>query len=109
MHILGWLGEDNVKCFLIQTDKSIMSFALLHKCDFDPLKTHTNPHVLDFVYTFPEYRRNGLAHKLLLHVKETNNITAFCNNDKSELLFKKAGYILTNYDVPCNLPTFRYP
>lgn len=109
MHIERWLDEtNNVKCFILYENEIIKTFALLSKCDYDPLNTHDNPYILDFIYTFISYRRNKLAYKLLLYMKNTNNITAFCSNDESFMLFQKAEYVLTKYDESPN-PTFRYP
>ena len=104
-----WIHETNtVKCYVLYENDIIKSFALLSKCDHDPLNTHGNPYILDFIYTFKPYRRNNLAYKLLLHMKNKNNITAFCDNDESVMLFQKAEYILTKYDKS-PIPTFRYP
>lgn len=69
-------------------------FALLHKVDFDPLHTHVNPKVLDFIYVLEAYRRQGHAVELLQKVKENNQATAFCNSDESVALFEKAGYTI---------------
>lgn len=109
MHIKRWLDEtNNVKCFILYENEIIKTFALLSKCEYDPFGTHDNPYILDFIYTFIPYRRNKLSYKLLLHMKNTNNITAFCSNDESFMLFQKAEYVLTKYDEIPN-PTFRYP
>ena len=106
-YIKLWLDEtNNVKSFILYENKTIKTFALLHKLDFDPLNKHENPYILDFIYTFKQYRRNNLAYKLLLNMKDKNNITAFCNNNESSMLFKKAGYV--EYDI-FPIPTFRYP
>lgn len=104
-----WLAEtNNVKCFILYENEIIKTFALLSKCDYDPLNTHSNPYILDFIYTFIPYRRNKLAYKLLLYMKNANNITSFCSNDESFMLFQKAGYVLTKCDES-QIPTFRYP
>lgn len=104
-----WLAEtNNVKCFILYENETIKTFALLSKCDYDPLNTHTNPYILDFIYTFIPYRRNKLAYKLLLHMKICTHITAFSSNDESFMLFQKAEYVLTKCDES-PIPTFRYP
>ena len=64
-------------------------------------------YTLDYIYTLPEYRKKQYAYKLLLHIKKSNNITAFCSNEMSEMLFVKAGYILR--DINNDVSTFRYP
>ena len=57
-----------------------------------------------------EYRRNNFAYKMLLYIKKKEEITAFCSNDESEFLLKKAEYIFSGYDPMMNvLPVFRYP
>ena len=108
-HIERWLTEtNNVKCFILYENEVIKTFELLSKCDYDPLNTHTNPYILDFIYTFIPFRRTKLAYKLLLYMKNANNITAFCSNDESFMLFQKAEYVLTKCDES-QIPTFRYP
>lgn len=108
--IKAWLNErNNVKCFILYENEIIKSFALLHKCDYDSLNTHNNPYVLDIIYTFIPYRRNKLAYKLLLHMKNANNITAFCNNDASFMLFQKAEYVLIEGGFIGPALMFRYP
>jgi len=106
-----WLDhQTHVKCYLLYDKSNITNICLLHKCDSDPLKQHSNPHVLDYIYTFAEYRRNNFAYNMLLYVKSRDHITAFCSNDESERLFKKAGYICVGNDLLVNtLPVFRFP
>ena len=107
--IMRWLNEkNNVKCFILYENNIIKAFVLLSKCDYDPLNKHSNPYVLDLIYTFQQYRRNKLAYELLTHIKLTNSITAFCSNDESIKLFEKAEYVLTEYNKS-PIPTFRYP
>ena len=115
MHIEQWLNETScVKCFVLCENKTIKSFALLHKCDYDPFNIHDKPYTLDFIYTFAQYRQQNFAYKLLLYIKNTNCVTAFCNNEKSVGLFKKAGYILFDDNIPkpmfiTPMPMFRFP
>jgi hypothetical protein len=108
-YIVKWLNEqNNVKCFVLYENNIIKGFAILSKCDYDPLNKHINPYILDLIYIFQQYRRNNLAYELLIYLKSTNCITAFCSNNESIMLFKKAEYVLTKYDaIP--IPTFRYP
>ena len=108
-YIERWLSETNdVKCFILYENETIKSFALLSKMISDPFNKHTNPYILDFIYTFIQYRRNKLAYKLLLYMKDSNYMTAFCKNDESSMLFQKAEYVLTKYDENPN-QVFRYP
>ncbi|MHB2027945.1 MAG: hypothetical protein ACYCPT_03910 [Acidimicrobiales bacterium] len=107
--ITTWIREkQNIKCFILYENNIPAVFALLSKCIYDPLNKHANPYILDLIYTFEPYRRKKLACELLVHIKKSNCITAFCSNDESIGLFKAAGYILTKYDE-CPLPTFRFP
>jgi len=106
-----WLDETrDVKCYVLCEKNSICSILLLSKCDYDPQKKHDLPFILDYIYTFLEYRRNNYAYKMLLYIKTKEQITAFCSNNESEKLFKKAEYIFTGYDPITNrLPIFRFP
>lgn len=90
MYIERWLSETNdVKCFILYENKVIKTFALLSKCDYCPFNTHFKPHVLEFIYTFIPYRRNGLAYMLLSYMKKTNEITAFVAAINQSSCFKK--------------------
>ena len=114
-----WLDhQTHVKCYILYEKSNITNICLLHKCDSDPLKQHSNPHVLDYLHTFAEYRRNNFAYNMLSYVKSRDHITAFVNNDnyESERLFKKAGYISIDNEVIINtignevaVNTFRFP
>ena len=43
--IMRWLNEkNNVKCFILYENNIIKVFALLSKCDYDPLNKHSNPY-----------------------------------------------------------------
>src|SRR3546814_3769622 len=50
----------------------LCGFALLRKVDYDPINTHTDPEVLDFIYVLEARRRLGHALALLEKVKENN-------------------------------------
>jgi hypothetical protein len=109
LFINRWLSETRtVKCYILYENNKIKTFALLSKMDYDPINTHSNPYILDFIYTFKQYRRNMLAYKLLIHIKNIEEITAFCSNDNSIMLFQKAEYKLTEYEQSY-IPVFRYP
>jgi hypothetical protein len=105
--ILNWLNDTNVKCYILYENNIPKCFALLSKCDYDPFNLHVNPYILNLIYTFEEYRRNNLAYNLLIHLKTSNYITAFCKNDVSVRLFEKAEYI--KQKERNILPTFRFP
>jgi hypothetical protein len=106
-----WLKEPNdVKCYALCEKEKIINIILLSKCDHDPEGKHTTPYILDFIYTFPEYRRNNFAYRMLIYIKPKEQITTFCSNDESEKLFKKAEYIYSGLDPLKNkLPVFRFP
>ena len=106
-----WLDElRDVKCYILTNKNNVINIILLSKCDYDPQKQHKIPYILDYIYTFLEYRQNNFAYKMLLYIKKKEEITAFCSNNESENLFKKAEYIFSGYDPMMNiLPVFRYP
>jgi len=110
-NINRWLNENNdVKCYALYGNDNIKVIILLSKCDYDPQKKHLNPFILDYIYTFLEYRRQKLAYRMLLHIKSKEQITAFCSTDESEHLFRKADYKFSGYDKRFNiLPVFRFP
>ena len=85
------------------------SFALLTKLDKDPLKTHSNPYYLNYIYTLEEYRRLGHALSLLIYIKNLENTTAFCTDDIAQKLFKKAQYVFNSYEQMYKFPIYRFP
>ncbi len=107
--IIRWLGECNdVKCYILYENNIIKSFAILSKCDFDSFNKYNNPYILDYIFTYPEFRRNNFAYELLNHIKISNEISAFCNSNESKKLFIKSGYKLTKINSYPN-SFFRYP
>jgi hypothetical protein len=93
--IYQWLEEDRpIKCYFVEENNIIKAFGLLRKCDFDHANEHSNPYLLNYIHTFPEYRNQKYAYKLLLFLRKKTNeqITAICNSDASENLFQKAKY-----------------
>ena len=100
----------DVKCYSLCEKDKIKNIVLLSKCDYDPEKKHSNPFILDYIYTFPEYRRNNLAYGMLLYIKKKEQVSAFCDSKESEKLFKKAEYIVTNCDsMMFGGSLFRFP
>jgi len=101
----------NVKCYVLSQDDVEKSFVILRECEFDHLKNmtneHTKPKLISFVYTFSDYRQNGFAYKLLSHVKQYDETTAFCSSNGSRKLFEKAGFKM----IDCNmlLAAHRFP
>ena len=105
-----WKTELNKKCYILGTKNKIYAFALLHKTDYDPFKKHIIPNVLDFIYTLPKYRRKGCALKLLLYLKNKNEITAICNSEMSEKLFQKAKFKSRPFHINGDIVAiYRYP
>lgn len=102
-----WYHDKQVSCYILNVDDKPVSFVLLSTMDFDPLKKHSNPKTLNFVYTFEEHRRKGYAEKLIKHVKTLVQFSAFCSNEASEKLFAKSG--CTNHGDVNNTTMFRYP
>ena len=107
-----WIHVDeDVKCYIITECEIEKSFVLIRNCYCDPLKTitseHTKPKLINYIYTFPEYRQNNLAYNLLSHIKQYDETTAFCSSEKSKKLFEKAGFKVIECLRP--LPAHRYP
>lgn len=96
-----WLCEESYRviCIILQKENKPVSFALLHKMDFDPINIYNKPVLLDFIYTFDDERNKGYASKLINKIKKNNQITGFCDSDKSISLFKKNGYSIISHIV----------
>lgn len=96
LHLEQWITEEDtaIGFGLFLSDK-LVSFALLSKCDFDPMKKFSNPYILNFIYVSPEHRRKGYGSQLIQHLlKETPlQLTAFCSNDESIKLLEKNGWL----------------
>ena len=108
--ILEWLAENNVKLYLLYDNEILKSFAMSTKLGKDRLKTHSNPVYLNYIYTFPVYRRLGYAYFIATELKKFENITVFCTDDISQNLFKKAEYIFKSKDPLYKaLPIYRFP
>lgn len=107
MFIEQWYLERKKMCYILYKNKVPITFALISVCDFDPKKIHTNPKVLNYIFTFEKYRRKKYALTLISFIKKYNEITVFCSNEASENLFKRAKYL--NYGYLNNVLMFRYP
>jgi len=96
-YIHQWLQETNKKTLLscVDSNDNITAFKIFHLTDFDPLREHTKPYVIDYIYTYPEYRRRGLAKSLIDKITKERKYecTAFCDNDNSIKLFEKCGFM----------------
>lgn len=112
LYITEWFDEKIVKIYLLFNDDNddIVSFSLLSKMNKDPLKKHTNPYYLSYIYTFEKYRRKKLATELLTNIKKDLEITVFCTNDNNKNLFENTGFIFLNFDNLYNsFPIYRFP
>jgi len=110
VYITEWLGEKNIKLYLLFDEEDIITFSLLTKMGRDPLKIHKNPYHLSYIYTFENYRRKGFATYLLQEVKKELETTVFCTNDENKDLFEKSGYNFTSFDSLYNsFPIYRFP
>lgn len=108
--IVEWLVENNVKLYLLYYNEILKSFAMSTKLVRDPLKTHTNPVYLNYIYTFPHHRRLGYAYFIAIELKKSENVTVFCADDITQNLFKKADYIFKSKDPLYEaLPIYRFP
>lgn len=105
----GWCANEKVKCYAwVGDDNTPKAFALLSKMTHDPLGRHSNPYVLDYIYTLPAFRRTSLASQLLEHIKNTDETTAFVDEaTASHLLFTRAAY--KNHGQHNGCLMFRYP
>ena len=92
--------------FFYISDQKICCFALLHKTR-DTMRTQHKPCILDYVYTFNNFRRRGYALKLLQQIKETEEVSVFSLNEISNALFSKAKFI--KIDKIVDVTIFRYP
>ena len=96
-YVNQWFMDKKVKCYVLEEDNKIKCFALLSKMDFDPMKEYNNPYTLNYIYTFPVYRRDNLAYNLLCNIKEKEQLTAFTTDEVSDELFKKSNYVYKDF------------
>ena len=77
--IENWLNERDALFAKLYNKEAntIISFALIHKLDFDPFNKHNKPSYIDFIFTIPEFRRTGAALELL---KQLRNVQLQANN-----------------------------
>ena len=111
--IMEWLNEKNVKIYLYHNENNennLVSFAIFTNLKRDPLKVHSKPTYLNYVYTFPKYRRLGFATNFLLRLKQLEEITIFSTDDITTNLCIKSGFNFSNKDNLYNqFPIYRYP
>ena len=56
----------------LDSDDNVVCFAIIHKVDFDPLKKTKKTHILDYIYTYKQFRNKGYAQTLIHKIK--NNV-----------------------------------
>ena len=69
--LFKWMKEkdkDKIMYLKLDSNDNVACFAILHKTDFDPYKTQTQPHVLDYIYTYANYRNNKHAQSLIKEI-----------------------------------------
>ena len=111
-YIIEWLNEKNIKIYIVESDSKdeIISFVMLKMLNKDPLKVHTRPSYLNYIYTFPRYRRQKFATNFLLELKQTEEITVFSTDDIVTNLLIKAEFIFSSKDTLYNqFHIYRYP
>ena len=97
--LFQWMKEkDKNKIMYLKLDENdnVACFAILHKTDFDQYNTQKNPHVLDYIYTYKNYRNNKHAQTLINEIKKHYEFSAFCSNEISALTFAKCDIKLYN-------------
>ena len=62
----------------LNADDDVVSFALLHKTNYDPYGKHKNPYVLDYIYTYKNYRNMGHAESFINKVKKSRVHSILC-------------------------------
>ena len=101
----NWLNSSSKRCYTFCEKEFIKNFVLLSEVNHDPLEQHLKPFVLNYIYTFPEFRRKKLALGMLNCIKKEGKITTFCVDEISANLFTGAGYNRSSD----NNEMFKYP
>lgn len=87
-----WAREENVVCAYLTLKDEIVSFSVLHRMDVDPFGCQEKPHLLHFIYTFPQYRGRHYASYLLEEIAKKFETTSVCSNKKSFNAHIRASY-----------------
>ena len=90
--------KDKIMYLKLDSDDNVVCFVILHKTDFDPWKTQKKPHVLDYIYTYENYRNNKHAQSLINEIKKRYEFTAFCMNDISCIVFNKCNITVRPFE-----------
>ena len=98
-----WMNDHRpIKAYFLYCNDSVVTIALLRKCDNDPYCEYKNPYMIDYMYTVPEHRRSGMALHLLNYIKQYDTTIAVTE----ELVFQKAGFHKTKN---MNVIIYRFP
>lgn len=87
-----WAREENVVCAYLTLKDEIVSFSVLHRMDVDPFGCQEKPHLLHFIYTFPQYRGRHYASYLLEEIAKKFETTSVCANKESFNAHIRASY-----------------
>ena len=99
-YLFQWNAEkDKNKIMYLKLDENdnVVCFAILHRTNFDEFNTQTKPHILDYIYTYKNYRNNKHAQSLIKEIKKHYEFTAFCMNDISCMVFTKCDITVRPY------------
>ena len=102
--LLIWNTEkqkNKVMFLKLDDDNNVVCFAILHKIDFDPKKEHKMPYVLDYIYTYKQFRGKGYAQILINTIKKTFEFTAFIQTLTAFVVFFKCD--LNIYEISDDL------
>ena len=89
-YLFEWVKEKKpVMVLKLNANNDVVCFAVLHEVDFEPFRKHKKPFVMDYIYTYEQYRDTGHAQSLINAIKTKYQFTAFCNSELSELVFEK--------------------
>ena len=83
--------KNKVMVLKVNENDDVVSFAILHKTNYDPFRTHKKPYVMDYIYTYEKYRNMGHAQTLIKSIKSKYEFTAFCDTNLSATVFNKCG------------------
>ena len=110
VYIKEWNDEKNVKIYLLYENEKLKSFVLITILSKDPEKKHKNPVYINYIYTFPEFRKNGFALRLLEELKIIEEMTVFCTDDIAKNIFTIAKFKNYKMDPFCkSCPSYRFP
>ena len=98
-YVIRWATESRKRMFAVMENSKIVSLALLHLVDFNPLHPgRAAPWVIDFIVSHPDYKRRGFARTLIEEMKvHTSDLVAMPCNTASDELFGNAAFVESGY------------